>query len=413
MKKYQYTDGLVSILIPCYNVENCISDMFESIIEQTYSHYEIIVVNDASTDHTEEVLLEYKSFFEERKTKYRYLRHNENKGAAVAINTGLQHATGEFLIWPDADDILLEGAIKKLVELLQKNKDYGISCGQVLQVEKETGLVVKHHNITKDDYSDHYFDELLFEKKYTSGTSGSCMIRLKEFDKHVKNRRIYETHFGQNLQMVLPMAYHSRCGFVHQDVYKYMVSEKGHHRRNSGTFELDIKRAEQYKDCVMNTIATMDLEDLERSTLIKATKKEMGKLKLGVYLKYKCWKSCEAEVLEIISSIVEFERLKECIANRAVWIWGANECGRMWAYFLGKNGCDIKGFIDTNPDTAEIDASVFEDLDINTTSDFVFVSMRKWYENVKEKLSNRGFYRNMDYMYPCEDIIRWRDDAGI
>ena len=97
--------GLVSIITPCYNVEKVVHRYLNSILSQTYKKIELILVNDGSTDKTEEILLSYKSIFESQGIIFKYI-YQENKGLGGSINTGLKYFTGEYLCWPDPDDTL-------------------------------------------------------------------------------------------------------------------------------------------------------------------------------------------------------------------------------------------------------------------------------------------------------------------
>lgn len=103
---------LVSILTPCYNGESFLKRYFESILNQTYSNLELIFINDGSIDRTEEIALSYRSQLEEKGIRYIYERQ-ENAGQAAALNRGLKLFTGEYLTWPDSDDVMTADCIEK------------------------------------------------------------------------------------------------------------------------------------------------------------------------------------------------------------------------------------------------------------------------------------------------------------
>ena len=91
---------LVSIVIPAYNVEDYILTTIDSVISQTYQNWELLIVDDASTDKTSE-LVESKARNDKR---IRLLRQTENTGAAVARNVGIREAEGRYIAFLDADD---------------------------------------------------------------------------------------------------------------------------------------------------------------------------------------------------------------------------------------------------------------------------------------------------------------------
>ncbi len=88
----------VSVVIPTYNRAYILGDALESVLSQTYLDYEIIVVDDGSTDKTRELVESYQS------DKIRYIRHEHNRGCSAAYNTGISAASGNFIAILDSDD---------------------------------------------------------------------------------------------------------------------------------------------------------------------------------------------------------------------------------------------------------------------------------------------------------------------
>ena len=110
----------VSIVIPAYNCADQITDALNSILEQTYKNYEIIVVDDGSSDSIENVI---KSF----NAPITFLRQS-NGGAAVARNTGMKHARGKYIAFLDADDIWLPEKLQTQISFLKENHNVGFVC---------------------------------------------------------------------------------------------------------------------------------------------------------------------------------------------------------------------------------------------------------------------------------------------
>ena len=88
----------VSVVIPAYNRAHLLKRAIQSVLNQTYQDFELIVVDDASNDNTEEVVKEL------RDEKIKYIRHRENSGAGVARNTGIRTALGRYIAFQDSDD---------------------------------------------------------------------------------------------------------------------------------------------------------------------------------------------------------------------------------------------------------------------------------------------------------------------
>jgi glycosyltransferase involved in cell wall biosynthesis len=113
---------LVTVIIPCFNQGHFVSYAIESILAQTYLLYEIIVVNDGSSDDTVHVVEAYEDVL---------LINQPNQGVSKARNNGLKKSSGEYVIFLDADDCLLPGALALLVNFLETNPAFGHVSGHV------------------------------------------------------------------------------------------------------------------------------------------------------------------------------------------------------------------------------------------------------------------------------------------
>lgn len=108
-------EKLVSIIIPIYNQASKIGDCFESIQSQTYTNWEVVVVNDGSTDGLNEVIEKYQTLFP--KEKFFYFSKS-NEGSNPARNFGHTQAKGDYLLFCDADLVLEKTMIEKMVHVL-------------------------------------------------------------------------------------------------------------------------------------------------------------------------------------------------------------------------------------------------------------------------------------------------------
>lgn len=120
-------NALVSIIIPCYNSEQYISETLDSLIEQTYQNWECIIVDDNSTDQSWDIMESYQQSYPEKISIYR----NPKKGACAARNFGTVHARGEFIQYLDADDLLKANKIEMQLSILKKNPNSIIYCDKV------------------------------------------------------------------------------------------------------------------------------------------------------------------------------------------------------------------------------------------------------------------------------------------
>lgn len=113
----------VSVVIPTYNCAPFLAEALQSVFEQDYPSFEVIVVDDASTDHTPEII----KLFGERVA---YLRLSENSGPAAARNRGIAESRGEYLALLDADDVWLPGKLRAQMNFLVRNPEFKLVYGR-------------------------------------------------------------------------------------------------------------------------------------------------------------------------------------------------------------------------------------------------------------------------------------------
>ena len=116
---------LISIITPIYNQSEYITEAIGSVLNQSYSNWELVIVNDGSTDDSEIKIKKYS----DNRIKYYY---QENKGVSAARNLGLKHITGKYFCFLDADDMYTCNSLKDRVELFLNDKDLSFVDGKVV-----------------------------------------------------------------------------------------------------------------------------------------------------------------------------------------------------------------------------------------------------------------------------------------
>lgn len=99
----------VSVIVPVYNVENYIYDMLTSVQEQTFKDFEVIMVDDGSTDDSPQIAGEFAA----RDGRFKYFRQ-ENAGVSAARNFGIREASGDYMVFYDPDDLIPGRALEKM-----------------------------------------------------------------------------------------------------------------------------------------------------------------------------------------------------------------------------------------------------------------------------------------------------------
>lgn len=132
-----------SIVIAAFNAEKEIARTLESTLDQTYSDYEVIVVNDASTDKTPEIVAEF--------DRVRLINNEINMKAGGSRNRGIEAANGEYIIFLDSDDILASNdVLEKLAKAIEENGDTDLVYIGMNSSDNERNLIPNAHNSVKE-----------------------------------------------------------------------------------------------------------------------------------------------------------------------------------------------------------------------------------------------------------------------
>lgn len=128
----------VSIIVPVYNGHDFLERCLDSVVNQVYKNIEIIIVDDASTDDTKEIIKKYS----EKDKRIIPFYQSENKGVSAARNTGLKAATGDYIVFLDSDDTITKEAIRRMIDLsIKYNSDF-VDSYHILEYTKKNGKTV-------------------------------------------------------------------------------------------------------------------------------------------------------------------------------------------------------------------------------------------------------------------------------
>ena len=112
----------VSVLMPAYNSEAFVAEAIESILNQTYTDFEFIIINDGSTDKTAEIIDEYAK----NDSRIKFINNHKNQGLIAVLNQGLDLCTGEYVARMDSDDISMPQRFEKQVQYMDEHQEVGI-----------------------------------------------------------------------------------------------------------------------------------------------------------------------------------------------------------------------------------------------------------------------------------------------
>lgn len=139
----------ISIITPVYNCEKLIGNTIETVINQTYTNWEMLLVDDCSTDNSEKIIEEYIR----KDNRVKYFKLEQNSGAAVARNYALEKSEGRFIAYLDSDDLWKPEKLEKQVDFMLKH-NYAFSCTDYEKIDEQGNSLNKIVKIPqKVDYN--------------------------------------------------------------------------------------------------------------------------------------------------------------------------------------------------------------------------------------------------------------------
>ena len=129
---------LLTIIVPIYNCEKYLPDLFLSIDNQKYKNYELLLINDGSTDNSEKICKEY--ILKNKKAKYFY---KNNGGVSSTRNFGIEKAKGDFICFVDADDVITPDYLLNFSNLINNNNKNSLFCCGILKHQHLIYIILK------------------------------------------------------------------------------------------------------------------------------------------------------------------------------------------------------------------------------------------------------------------------------
>lgn len=217
-KSVTYPKDLISIIVPIYNVYPYLRLCLERIENQTYPHFEVLLINDGSRDNSKDICLE----FAERDKRFKYIEQ-KNAGLSAARNTGILNATGEFITFIDGDDFVEPNYLEELYYASLKN-DSEIVVGSY-----------KKFNEEDNNYYIHVFDYREEHYKHRELIKNIAQIERRgiEFETSwgtLFHKRLFENVLfpvGKNIEDTRTnyKLYMESCksSYIHKDLYVYRI----------------------------------------------------------------------------------------------------------------------------------------------------------------------------------------------
>ena len=283
---------LISIIVPVYNGGKTLDRCIGSALSQSYSNFEIIFVDDGSTDNSCSVISKYDD------SRIKTIK-KENGGVSSARNLGIEHADGDYVLFLDCDDELAENALSNYASIVE-NTSFDLVSSSIRTITNGIKCDVIGFE------SDRYFEEDVFSALLVApekfGYAGGKMIRR---DLIVDNSLKFDTKMRtqEDLSFLLDVySLGSSFAFSSFEGYIYVLQ---HEERSISLF-----------DNVKNRVKAINLAQNKAKTSKDALKHAADKLLYTVY-SYLCYTKSKEDVCKLISPLCSLDGIKEAVNYRS------------------------------------------------------------------------------------------------
>lgn len=256
---------MISVIIPCYNIENYISKAVKSIINQSYNDVEIILVNDGSTDNTLKVCEELKKQYFNVKVIDQF-----NEGVSSARNNGILAANGEYICLLDGDDFLDNNCFEKVMKIFEEDNNVDMCFYGFKEVSENDEVYRKYEDIHKYPENKLTGSKCLLSKARRELwiCTGSCIYRksvLDNFD--IKYSSGYK--YGEDINFINTcISYSRKIGFVKENFLNYLMRDGSATR--AGINPYLIQASELNRDLYKKIDERVDLNNEKKNEMLIA-----------------------------------------------------------------------------------------------------------------------------------------------
>lgn len=301
----------ISIVLPTYNGEKYIQESIESIINQTFKDWELIIVNDCSNDNTSLIVNEYIK----KDNRIRVINNNENKKLPASLNVGFNNAKGEYYTWTSDDNLYKNIALEVMYDFLEKNKKYQMVCAGMNYVDENGKKLYKHIQ---------YSDELM----YYNDCVGACFLYRKTVVDDIGEYNIDKFCIEDYEYWMRVLKKYGTIGYINKSLYDYRVHEESLTATKKDYINNQLlKYRESELDWILDNLETRP--DL----IVRMYCDFIGSKEKNFFLK------------KANKRIPELSLLKDNVYKKNYIVWGAGHYGMIANKILGDR---VKYFADTN-----------------------------------------------------------------
>lgn len=305
---------LISIVLPVFNGERFLRQAMESIVRQTYENFELIVVNDCSTDGTLEIIKE----FMQRDNRIRLINNKLNQKLPKSLNIGFAEARGSYYTWTSDDNCYNENAIEIMYQYMEEHPLCGMVYADMQYIDENMQIIGENHSDKNDIYLYNCVGACFLYKSQCREVVGDYdaeRILVEDYDYWLRIAQVYE------------------LGHIDKKLYRYR------YHTNSLTATRQRQIGEQ--------LAKLKIDNLD-FLLGKISKEERCPLLFELMV---CSNGIDEDTwtqilkrIEVNEDIEWIKRKRKKESEKKIWIFGAGAMGRVALYHLGFDA--VSAFVD-------------------------------------------------------------------
>ncbi len=207
------TKDLISIVIPSYNAKKFIAETIDSVINQSYTNWELIIIDDGSTDNSKLIINEFCKA--DNRIKYYY---QNNSGVSVARNNGIRKAKGKYIALLDADDVFEKENLKTKINILESNKNFHWVYSNNYYADENINIVKEGPKGTDQNILDSI---LLYKGEVVPGPCSNLVFLKKCFDEGVVFDQNFSTTADQDFTIQLASKF--KGYYIDEPLWRYRI----------------------------------------------------------------------------------------------------------------------------------------------------------------------------------------------
>ena len=292
--------NLISIVLPVYNGEKHLAQSIESVINQTYSNWELIVVNDCSTDKTKEIVEKYL----EKDNRIKLINNTINLKLPNSLNVGFDNAKGEYYTWTSDDNLYKPNALEYMLKVLKQKQEIAlISCQ--FDVIDEDGMY--------KEPSSNWFKTRTLRELLDINNIGACFMYRASVAKKV-GKYDPDTFLAEDYDYWFRIAYWGDVYYSEENLYKYRTHKKSLSTTKASQVRVVARRVRLKH--VKNLATKLGLSKNEIYKLLFEVK-YIAKIKEILKNIFNVSREGERKVITFIGIKIKFKKKRKCDKSAA------------------------------------------------------------------------------------------------